>query len=663
MPKRPRSHELEDESRREFQNLLPNRWVCRDITPDYGLDCHVELFDGNGLATTLMFFVQLKASDKLDLGKALAITLKVDTYHYYRNLDLPVMIGCLHAPTKRFFWRWFHEFKERPTDQKAKTVTLNLPQSAVWNDDSPAVVEADLKSFRQLQAASLPHPIPFSLVFQEGHFQGIPTSLVESAIREVANADLGLLHLSSKVPTGAHPDIAVSNERIVVSWGGLCSLTIKSLEEYKGQTEKLAHDVLTAVAFVLSKAGHPNEAASIAFNHLRSGKMKQNADIFFELLGAMVKARRFTETLSMTRNVLSELGEPGFAQLLLLPALMNQSSFTASELEVLREVMLLLIKRATELGDMKMAATAHYNLGNHLRSQGPMFRKAAFVQYRLAAKSDPGYRERPYFWRELAGLLFHLDRFTWSAAGYQKAIALGGESSCLALCADALMFSGRYREALDLFCRFLEAEPKADGEWHLKKFMLEHLIKVLNKDRQRRNPEAANKLADVIGLSPDEAKAQLDEAIRQDALCSFAWFNFGANCGRRLEHSDACSAYLCAALCFPGDVEAWARALLHLIASNNRPERILWIAQVAYHYNRGTFIEQLYKTATESKEQNLSFPVSELVNLVGELARDRDRADESFELRMVGEGKHYKVLSSPRVQTGVGEAKPPITES
>ena len=47
LPKRHRNHQLETESVREFQSLLPSTWVYRTPTDDYGIDGEVEIFDGD----------------------------------------------------------------------------------------------------------------------------------------------------------------------------------------------------------------------------------------------------------------------------------------------------------------------------------------------------------------------------------------------------------------------------------------------------------------------------------------------------------------------------------------------------------------------------------------------------------------------------------------
>jgi hypothetical protein len=85
MPQRPRSHQIESESRRAFAEGLGDRFVFRDERDDYGLDGTVEEFDEAGPATGLRFHVQLKATDEQDLSRSLAVQIKRETANYYRS--------------------------------------------------------------------------------------------------------------------------------------------------------------------------------------------------------------------------------------------------------------------------------------------------------------------------------------------------------------------------------------------------------------------------------------------------------------------------------------------------------------------------------------------------------------------------------------------------
>lgn len=649
MPTRPRSHTLETESRRAFAALLPSEWVNRPVESDYGTDEQVEVFDKSGRASGLMFLAQLKATDARHPKSALKISLKVDTRSYYRRLDLPVMLVRFHSPTQKFYWRWLHEFHERAKPNQ-KTITLHIPTSAGWNERTPEELTASLQMFRQLKSPNCPHPVVFSLVLPDFEVSGVPSSLIRTAILDAAGALRGVLQLSDEVPIGAHPKITISNDILSVDLAGLRSFTLDLKEPYPKTlvTTKLPHDALSAVAFVLAKAGHFNEASEIASSHLDQGTFARNPDVFFALVGAMARSRRVPDALRLARNLLRSAGGPQLAQWLLIVVRDRTHSLQDSELEYLRQVMQIFIERATELGDAGLLGIARYNLGNYLRGQGGSQLRPAFTQYRLAANSEPGYRQRPYFWREIAGILHPLGHFGWAAAAYERAFKMGGERICIALGADSKMSSGRFHEALKLFEEYMK-EPKSDydDEWHLKNFMLSHVVDDLGIAEQKRDPDSAKKLTDISAAGePEEELARLREAIRADALSSFAWFNLGAALGRAGLLQDSFKAYLFAGVCFPYDVEAWTRALMHgfkVLGRNplNAPLTIC-IARMAYRRNGQKFLEEVQR---HFDKQDSGFPSTKLMELVAVAVKDIDRANRQFEVRMVGDGADYKVVA------------------
>jgi hypothetical protein len=75
LPQRPRPHVLEEESRRAWHAALPPEWVPRRVDPDYGIDETVEIFE-EGVATGLIFNVQLRATDDSDPNSVLKLRLR-----------------------------------------------------------------------------------------------------------------------------------------------------------------------------------------------------------------------------------------------------------------------------------------------------------------------------------------------------------------------------------------------------------------------------------------------------------------------------------------------------------------------------------------------------------------------------------------------------------
>jgi tetratricopeptide (TPR) repeat protein len=640
---------LETESRRAFGALLPSEWVNRSVQSDYGIDEQVEIFDKAGSALGLMFLAQLKATDTQNVKSALKVSLKVATLGYYRRLGLPVMLVRFHSRTKKFYWRWLHEFRERAKAGQ-ESITLHIPSSSEWNERTPEELRASLQMFRQLKSPGIRHPIVFSLLLPGSEISGTASSLVKMAIQTAAESVSGILKFSDEEQVGAHPRITLSNERMSVDLAGLKSFTWDFKEPYPKSmvTTKLPHDVLTAVAFVLAKAGHFNEAVEIAGSHLYEGTLASNPDVFFALVGAMAASRRVPDALRLAKKLLASAAGPQLAQWLLIVVRSRTDSLQDSELEYLEHVMKMFVERATELGDERLQGTVHYNLGNYFRGRGLRDRRA-FTQYRLAARLEPGYRKRPYFWKEIAGVLHGLGRFKWAADAYKKALKIGGERSCIVLRADSTMSSGKFTDALKLFKEYMKLEPNADAEWHLRNFMLSHLVDDLGIVEQERDTERANKLADISTVSEQEGLARLREAIRADALSSFAWFNLGASLARAGLSQDAFQAYLFAGVCFPYDVEAWTRALMHGLGVFDRnslnASLTVCIARMAYRRNGQRFLDELQKSLDK---QEPGFPVVTVMEIVAAAVKDTDRTNPITEVRMVGEGADYTVIASAK---------------
>lgn len=627
--------------------VLPSRWVYRPAEPDYGIDGQVELFGEDGEATGLVFLLQLKGTDDLELQDALAISFKRDTFQYYRRLDLPVMLVLFHAPTKALYWAWLHEFDPEYKSRGQETFTLRMSSEAVWNSETPLRIQEDLYTFRQLKSPQVALPIEFRLVLEEPTVHGAPAALVQSAILEAARVHVPSIRLVPGDREGAHPKISVRTDRTEVTLAGLRSLTLHTEDGYPHEfaTTKFPHDVLTAASVVLAVAGHSSVAAEIGAKHLDKSSLWQSPEIVFAILGALSRAGRVTDALELGNRLLESTDKASLVQFVALPVLINSPSLSGSEVESWRHLMRSVIERAQQAGDEAAAATAHYNLGNHLRSRGYPDSRAALKQYRLAAKFDPNYRRRDYFWKELAGILFGLKRFGPSARAYQRAVDLGAAGQCVALLADALMFAGKYRQAQEILAKYCAQEKDADSEWRLKLLGLERMTELLKVEEQRRQVHLANKLADV-GKEADSEKAILccRDALAADALCALAWFNFAVSSHRVGRMSDAFLGFTLAALIGRVDTEAWANSLL--VAFETRElEALLYIALTAYSINGTAFLQALH---TLLQSQDKRFPAEEFLEMIRKVVSAQEDRDRSVEIRLLGEDATYRSIRLTR---------------
>lgn len=420
MPKRPRSHQLEEESRRKFRESIPSQWVIRRSDPDYGIDEQVEVFDESGSATGILFLVQLKGTDSPNLRDALSVPLPIETLRYYRSLDLPVMIVSYHTATNTLFWRWTHEFAVRRDQRTKKTLTFSIPKENGWTAETPQRVRSDLETFRRLKSSELSLPIEFELKFDEATINGTPVILIESALQEALKPLSSLIGLTSTIPLGAHPTLTVGSKTLAANLAGLSSVRFRPTQEYSSGevTAVLPYDLLFVAAVLFDRCGHADIAAQIFSKCLYKSHFRFSPSMFFNAMGVFVRAGRISDALSLSERFLEDAQEGFLAEMSLLPVLVADKPLNSAEDQFYLHLRRLIIERCEKAGNIRAAAAEHYNLGNYLRSKGRTHSKAAFKHYRLAARRDPGYRKRPYFWQDLGGVLFDLERFLFAATAY-----------------------------------------------------------------------------------------------------------------------------------------------------------------------------------------------------------------------------------------------------
>lgn len=104
--KRPVQHQIEDESCRIFQSLLPREWVVRWQDGDYGIDGEVEVFKDEE-STGLIFKVQMKGTESptyLQDG-SMSLQMKSNNLQYLVNeISLPVLVIGVDVVTCSCRW-------------------------------------------------------------------------------------------------------------------------------------------------------------------------------------------------------------------------------------------------------------------------------------------------------------------------------------------------------------------------------------------------------------------------------------------------------------------------------------------------------------------------------------------------------------------------------
>jgi tetratricopeptide (TPR) repeat protein len=607
VPIRPRSHQIEDASRAALRAALPAEWILRDLTHDYGLDAEVEIVTTEGTVTGRRFNVQLKATDASD---GATIRLAAETVRYYRALDLPVLLVLYRAARNHLRAQWFHAIDREFPDEQAE-VTFRLDDSTTWSAETPAALDAELAAFRFFRSPALPLPLRVALEARDGEVLGEPSAEILRSIRSTAAETPGLASFGE----GNHgAQVIVSESEVCVALGSAASFSWPTVVE-TGDAESLRYDVLVGLALALSQVGQVDLAARLVHRYAGRSALVADGRVVVEIGDILVRAHRPTEALDIIDELADDHPErAGMALYLMVSALRLASLQSPQEIERYDAFLIRQLERVQATGDDHQIGIAHYNLANHVRSRRQ--RKVAIRHYRLAVRAWPQYANLEYWNREIAGVLYHSGRYALSAHYYSRALEIGTDWPIMGVLGDALMFSGRYREALERLVEATDTHHEFNVEWSLKRWFLENLTQWGVEDQVRQTRAAERRVEEIReSMTGVEARDALHAALQLDWLSGLLWFNLGVAEERELRNPDAALfAFIACGLCQPGDVEAWVNAIIVAAkqgAESAHANLIEAVGQFAYFANGDSLLEQLSKVA---REQGDGFPVADFVN-------------------------------------------------
>ena len=576
VPSKPRSHDLERLSRNRFEGLLPTWLVFREKDRDYGIDGECEEFDERDKATGLIFLVQLKATDESNLATALSVSLSREHLTYYRNLSLPVLMVRYVATSGTFYTRWVHSYDSYGTDPTSKSITFRWDEGDAWAEGRPRELVAEARAFLALRSPGLAFPLDVHPDLEPPESWGITAREIQLALRREIERRSDLVRMASGEPPPGAGRLIVRPDRIAVEFGRVTAATFHIDDLFRPQgAQALARDLLALCALAFEHFGQLRAAGLLALTYLPSSVVLLNQEGVWALSAAMVTSRQVIDALTLAQHLDEDEDENSQQASLFFLMVPLHHAATLSEYERLayRDSLDRRIERRKQRGELAAAARETMNLAQFNLATGDP--GSAVELHRRVAELDPEYEQRVHYHRERAGALFLVAHDAdmaaryesvhqspvalWGevVAAYERTVAMSDDPRDRALLADALMYSGRYREALDVFTAFNEQNTSSearDDEWRLKQVTLAEIVEERGIDRQERQPFPAEQRAETT-----KADA-LEQLLRLDALGPLAWFNLGICYASLGEEEAAAIAFLAAGLITEWDAEAWSRA-------------------------------------------------------------------------------------------------------
>ncbi len=569
MSKRTRSHILEEESWRALESTKPTHWVLRKPHPDYGLDGEIEIFDENGTSTGLMFLIQLKGTDEKNIKKALSLQLPVEKIKEYKTYDLPVLLIRYCSSSKSLYVKWSLEVDlHYAFKKKSKSIKVDFGPESQWVAGTPTRLLEDISAFKLFTNPRLPIPIKLRFIFPAPEVFSVAAGKVEALIRTVALPMSRIVSFDAGWKDVTVPKITITDELIQVNLLGLSSFNLhlsKHAYDASAVESRMPHDVMVGVAIFLYRLGYDAYASDIVMNHLEHSSLLNHVILLKEIVAGSMRGNRIDAAIRVAGLLLEKGKDKSLYQMLMMPAFMR-SEVSEADFDALKRLLLKAADYARTINPQH-AGSCYLNLGRKLlRKEGST--REALHYFNLAAKYDGAYRTREYYLAEVGGLLFHAGRFSMSAEYYAKAFRNGAGNRCIALRADALMFAGKYTEALESFREYERTTGKIDGEWYLKKLVLEDIVETYKIERQHRqlNQALLNAFVPIeIDITDKAVGDQLLKALSLDALCSLVWFNLGERHAALNQHCEAASSYIAAGTFMPTVPHSWAKAIISII--------------------------------------------------------------------------------------------------
>lgn len=547
MPTRSKNHQLEDQSLRRFEDILPDAWVVRPLDKDYGHDREVEIFDNDGSHTGLTFRAQLKATQKAE-G---AFTYSIDTEHldYFDSFDVPTAIVRYVAETESFYLCWHFNVGQHEKRKAQKTVTVRWDAEDSIDENLIASIRRTLDILRRVRSAYSPRHI--SVVASSA------PSLAAELQHQFRRALDRVLEMQSDIHSG-HDDIdsvpfeiSFDGETVVVSLDCLSSISFY----WDGETVVPEAAIIYAIGEILGHLGASDAVAALAETCLEHHLKAPAENIAARMSCALLSRPREAVELA----ILNDLHKPGVGQMFFSSALIGSAKsprYTESVLEYFDAC-------AHEASDDPGRAAAAYSKANYLLAQGEI--ASAFKLLNRARHLRPEYFKSSYFLHSL-GTCLHLGRrFKLASRIYHSVVQSEPSAHNLYCYADSLMFSGEFALAENTFDRAMDIHndepPRAPFRelWDLPlRYELSRWLHQTHGSKVTRKPSELEQSRD-----DSSTKANWTAQLVLDPLDPLASFNLGVELSAT-QPSHAAMAFLVPALVNVEDEESWTNVILLL---------------------------------------------------------------------------------------------------
>lgn len=580
LPKRPLTHQIEDKSVNAFKKAMPDHWVVRDKSHDYGIDQEVEIFESDGTATGILFYVQLKATSSTEEEKQKSVSISTGTLAYYAELDLPVLIARYAEAADEFHFKWNHEISLLDVPEGQESLTVKFGDLPDFVNYSPEGLKKTALALRKLRAIGNGATLNISVIFSSDTYHQAPSRYTRIIQQSLPRSRLFMVN-GDEATSALNLSLTLKDDELQLHIDSLYPTTIGT---DRLDDTNLSSNILYCLCAFLVRAQLFRHARVLADHLLSQETQTQNRFVAFKSCTAFQSDVVKSLELALVNNVHHQVDE-FFVSLTWY--IQNQELSPDIKSEVMIRLNTASLDHLKDEAPPEALAPFHYNIGNAYKSAGNYF--AAICSYNKARKLNPSYLERDYFLQEVGAALFLDKKYTPASKFYQKLLEVEENDKRLFFLADALFFSGKLKESLDLFNKICTAKPSSfTFEVALKSHLISSLIDHHQKDEVSRDQtEAKRQLSELSDKldSPEAVEAYLEIINSIDPLSGWASFNLAISLSQEKKPKGALLGFLMQAFTMLNDAEAWANALGCAFSAKDLPiEVVAAIASLGQHH-------------------------------------------------------------------------------
>lgn len=530
MANRPENHITGDKSVRQISAMLiPDEWTISIPDSDYGLDILVEVVQNNK-TTGKFFFIQAKGTSMQSRNGEISYTMDIDRIKDYSEIKLPVLFVYYSKAENKFWGRWMNSiYKTLTKEQKVqKTVTLRF---ASWNE----IDQNYLKSIGDEIALSITTRVALHCEMLPEQFRRFHHQVVTCARQFIGNDISDDTRLACKTLTVCYAgelhdgtcSLIDDNNRTVIP----ISLEEKDFLYYPLLTREECPSCFLKIIYAIGIHSFEFSSQSVDYVLLfpDQGVMEHICPALRETFVMNLPAEKMANVSKLLQ--MAALG--GYGEIVQSIIILAFTHAVKSECGIsLYQKLLSECISWTPVEESK--GPLFYNLANSMRT---LDLHESFSFYRQAVKREPDYKNRFYWWQEVAGVLYLMRRYKFAEIFYRKARKLAPQScreDINILIADCLVCQGRLENALKEERIYIEQREKISWGVKLKNY--------------------------VTGL------------MIQQQICNYDasyWFNQGVSSSHCNRHEEAYHSFLFAWRLCDGDYEALTNAFLATVITKN----------------------------------------------------------------------------------------------